>query len=126
MNNQLINHFTWLANKVSEVYFYKIWEDDFKVEKLNEAYNEFYKSLKENNIIDFNKLTKEEALELRFNLWSEESGIYLIPLYLAPLIPIGTELTSIMGDKIIFEGMDKIDLDHRFGCLAYGIKFDNK
>lgn len=124
MKKEVRNHLTWLANKLSEVYFYKGWEDDFKVEKINKTYDEFYESLKENNVIDFNSLTKEEAIELRFSLWSKETQLYLIPLYLAPLIPAGTELTSITGDTVIFESIESIDLDNRFGCLGFGIKFD--
>lgn len=55
-------------------------------------------------------------------LWSDEkSDLLLIPLYLLPIIPIGTELTSIFGEKVIYDGHN-VDKDIRFGCIAWGIE----
>ncbi len=48
-------------------------------------------------------------------------GLMLIPLWLLPLVPIGTELISISGDVIKYNG-NNVDNDSRFGCVAYGIK----
>ena len=48
-------------------------------------------------------------------------GLYLIPAYLYPSLPIGITLTSIGGEDIMFDGSN-IDLDARYGFLAYGIK----
>jgi hypothetical protein len=42
----------------------------------------------------------------------------LIPLYLYPSLPIGITLTSIGGEEIVFDGSN-IDIDVRFGCLAW-------
>jgi hypothetical protein len=37
-------------------------------------------------------------------------------------LPDGTELHSIMiGDKPVFKGVDKIDMDTRFGHIAFGV-----
>lgn len=52
--------------------------------------------------------------------WDDESDLYLIPLYLLSFIPIGTKLTSIDGETVIYDGTN-IDNDIRFGCIAYGI-----
>lgn len=48
-------------------------------------------------------------------------GLRLIPLYLLPIVPIGTELTSIFGEVFKYDG-NNVDKDTRFGCIAYGIK----
>lgn len=48
-------------------------------------------------------------------------GLYLIPLYLYPSLPIGITLTSIDGEEMVFNGKN-IDTDMRFGCIAWGIK----
>lgn len=48
-------------------------------------------------------------------------GLYLIPLYLYPSLPIGITLTCIDGEEIVFDGSN-IDTDARFGCIAWGIK----
>ena len=38
-------------------------------------------------------------------------------------LPDGTELTSIMkGDKKVIKGKDYIDMDTRFGHIAYGVE----
>ncbi len=48
-------------------------------------------------------------------------GLRLIPLYLYPSLPIGITLTSIGGEERVFDGSN-IDIDIRFGYLAWGIK----
>lgn len=125
MKPELINHFTWLANKMAQSYLYENWSDEFARKETRNAFDRFYKSLKRNSnkeLIDFDELTAEEAKELRFGKWSEDSDLYLIPLYLVPLIPLGTEFKNICGDKEIFNGLDSMDLDIRFGCTAWGIE----
>ena len=53
-----------------------------------------------------------------FKPYSKEQNSYCIPLDLYGLIPDGTTLTSIFGEKRT-KGIDYIDLDTRFGCIAY-------
>lgn len=65
-------------------------------------------------------LTKEE-FDKRVAKEKNTLGLYLIPLYLYPSLPIGITLTSIGGEEIVFDGSN-ISTDNRFGCLAWGIK----
>ena len=37
-------------------------------------------------------------------------------------LPDGIELHSIMKDKSVIKGKDYIDMDTRFGYIAYGVK----
>lgn len=123
MKKELINHFTWLINKLSELNTYN-WSAEYKQKQLQEFFETFYKSLykKENiSLIDLSEMSVETARELRFKKWSNDSNLYLIPLWFKPLIPVGTELTCIDGEKIIYDG-NNIDDDIRCGCLAYGIE----
>lgn len=123
MKKELINHFTWIVNKLSELKTYH-WSADYKQEQLEKYFEAFYKSLwKTENIplINLSEMNVEEACEMGFKKWDNKSNLYLIPLWFKPLIPIGTELTSISGKKIIYNG-ENIDDDIRFGCLAYGIE----
>ena len=123
MKKELINHFTWLVNKLSELNTYN-WSAEYKQKQLQEFFETFYKSLckKENiSLIDLSEMSVETARELRFTKWSNDSNLYLIPLWFKPLIPVGTELTCIDGEKIIYDG-NNIDDDIRCGCLAYGIE----
>ena len=58
--------------------------------------------------------------------WDEDMpDLWLFPLYLLPILPIGTKLTTIGGEEIIYDGSN-VDNDHRFGCIAYGIIIKEK
>ena len=65
-------------------------------------------------------LTKEEFDKEVVNK-KNTIGLYLIPLYLYPSLPIGITLTSIGGEEMVFNGKN-IDTDMRFECIAWGIK----
>ena len=71
------------------------------------------------------ELDKENLTKAQFDkkVANEKNtlGLRLIPLYLYPSLPIGITLTSIDGEKRVFDGSN-IDTDIRFGCLAWGIK----
>lgn len=124
MKKELLSCFTWLANTLSQGNTYKNWNDEFVREEMDSAFKRFYEAIEKDNLIDFNNLTQEEARALRFCKWDDKSNLMLIPLYMLPLIPKGTELTDIGNNKVIYEGPDSIDTDIRFGCLAYGIVID--
>lgn len=79
------------------------------------------KTFEEHEIKEFfSSLTSEKAESYGFRKWSETSPVYLIPYCFLDFIPIGTELISIMGTKVIYDGAN-IDDDTRCGLLAYGI-----
>lgn len=65
-------------------------------------------------------LTKEEFDKEIVNK-KNTIGLYLIPLYFYPSLPTGITLTSIDGEEMVFNGKN-IDIDTRFGCIAWGIK----
>ena len=119
MKREIMNCLTWYANRVAETVQYTTWSDEFCRKQVNEATKSFVGELRK--YIDWDNLTKEEAMYLRFMQWEEEqSNFYLIPLYLLPILPIGTEVTSINGEKKVYDGTN-VDNDVRFGCIAYGI-----
>lgn len=123
MKNEIRDCFTWYANRVAETVQYTSWSDEFCRKEINEATYKFLNELQK--YIDWPNLTKDEAIELRFCRWSEdEPDLYLIPLYLLPILPRGTKLTTIGGEEIVYDGTN-VDKDIRFGCLAYGITIKN-
>ena len=65
------------------------------------------------------KITEEEFKEKK-QKYLNTKGLMLIPLWLFPLLPKGTEVISIFGDKITYDGKN-ISNDVRMGCIAYGI-----
>lgn len=119
MKSEIMNCLTWYANMIAETVHYKSWDDHFCREEVNDHTSKMIEEVKKH--IDFYHLTKKEAKELRFGKWSDNSNLYLIPLWLLPVIPVGITLTCISGDKIVYDGKN-IDIDTRFGCLAWGIE----
>lgn len=107
-----------VVNTVAMGKEYQGWSTEFSHRQAVEALENVQEELKK---LDFTELSAEELYELGFSKWSEEMpNVYLIPLYLYPCIPDGTELTCIDGGKYT-KGVHAIDNDVRFGCLAYGI-----
>ena len=70
--------------------------------------------------LDNGNLTKE-SFDKKVTDYKNTLGLYLIPVYLYPSLPIGITLTSIVGKDVIFDGSN-IDLYVRYGFLSYGIK----
>lgn len=64
---------------------------------------------------------RAKTVEEEIAILENTRGVMMIPLYLFPIIPHGTELISIFGESIIYEGQ-KLDNDIRCGCVAYGIR----
>lgn len=127
MKKEVQNCMTWLVSMLSESDAVgDSWSDEYKIKKNKEAFEKFREELKKR--IDFSNLTVDEAVELRFRQWKEKDlNIWLVPLYLLPILPDGLELFNIFGIKSLV-GKDHIDNDIRFGCIAYGIviKEENK
>lgn len=115
MKKEILNHLTWVVNQLAEE---PVWGKC--VQKNSDTWDRFYKSLK--NHLDVTKLTREEAVELRFGKWDEDSDLYLFPLWMVPLIPDGLMVTSISGEEFPFNPKTT-DTDVRFGCVAFGLRF---
>lgn len=120
MKNEIKKSMINLVNKISEVNLYTSWDESFKVKEIQESLDEFNKEII--NYIDLNNLTQEEAKELGFKKYSEDKpNLWLIPLYLTPLLQEGFKVISIDGEEKII-GKDYIDDDSRYGCISYGIE----
>lgn len=123
MKQDIINCLIKYATHVAETVQYKNWSDEFCRKEIQTATMDFLSTIRKH--IDFSKLTREEAYSLGFGRWSAENDLYLIPLYLLPIIPIGIELTCIDGQKIIYDGTN-VDNDVRFGYIAWGIEIPKR
>lgn len=77
------------------------------------------KPIEQVTLADLLSLDEDERRNLGFHNWDE--SLILIPLWAWHYIIDGVELTSIHGKPKI-KGVDSIDLDTRFGCIAYGFK----
>lgn len=119
IKHEITDCLTWYANRIAETVQYTNWSDNFCREEVHRATMDFLSELRKH--IDISKLTKDEAIALSFKKWPSESDLYLIPLYLLPIIPIGTELMCINGETIVYDGSN-VDNDVRCGCIAWGIR----
>lgn len=124
MDKEILNCLTYMVNEVAHTVQYESWSDEYCRKNLKKATDKMLEVLKKH--IDWDNLTKQEAEELRFMAWDKEKfpDLYLIPLYLLPILPIGMELTTIFGEKIIYDGKN-VDKDTRQGMLACGIHIKN-
>lgn len=150
MKQEIINCLTWYANRVAEAVQYTTWSDEYCRKEIRESTDKFVNGLKKhidfNNLSDeeckelrFGRFMGNEEIDdeiesikndntlsedeknKRIESYNNIRDIRLIPLYLLPLVPLGTEVISIGGEIIKYDGTN-IDDDNRFGCLAYGIK----
>lgn len=120
MKKEIQNCLSWLVNTVSQTIVYgDCWDDKLKVEEVKDAYKKFYDTVKKH--IDFDNLTIDEAKELRFKKWDDDSDLYLFPLWLVPIIPEELPVYFIDSDEAIPYNK-LLDNDVRFGCVAYGLK----
>lgn len=120
LNTVMSNVSKILMNNIQMGLSYEGWSDEFSYKKIKEKYTNIKEELKD-IVGDITALSLEELKELGFSKWSEESELQLIPLWAFDLIPDGTELESISGNKAV-KGKGEIDLDVRFGCIAWGFK----
>lgn len=116
MNKEIKNCLLTYANAVATTVQYESWSDAFCRSELKITNQKIIDIVKDQ--LDWKHLEKSEALDLGFVRWDED--LYLIPLWLLPVLPIGTKLVCISGNEIVYNG-ENIDKDIRFGCLAYGI-----
>ena len=117
VQKELSKHIDWnnlTVDECKELRF-NLWQDE---EGAQQEINEL-KSEMANGKLTQDQYDKKVAVLLNTaNLW-------LIPLYLFPIIPIGLKVTCINGEEIVNDGHN-LDDDIRFGCVAYGIKIKNE
>jgi len=94
------------------------WDNMIKVNNMHEALDYMNKELIDAKV-NFKKFTVEELEYINFR---KIGNIVLIPLIFYKVIPVGTKLTTIMGNTITFT--KKTDNDNRGGLLAYGFLID--
>lgn len=122
MNAKVMKHMALFASRVSESVMWN-WDDAYKATHVKEALESLQKSIAD--AINITDLSESELAELGFMKWKHNvfdlNPIMLIPHYILPVIPKGTEVFCIDGTKKII-GVDEINDDTRVGCIAYGIK----
>lgn len=73
MKQDIIECFTWLANRVSESTTYDSWSDSFCRKDVKDAMNVFLNELKKH--IDWDNLTDEDCDAMRFGRWQKNEDV---------------------------------------------------
>lgn len=100
---------------------YESWGDDFARKEVREAWADtsFKPWGRRLTISELATLSDEQFSTIGFNRWDE--NLRLIPLWAWNYLRDGETVFSICGDEKV-KGEDDIDLDVRFGCIAWGWK----
>lgn len=123
LEEQLLRLMITSQNLTATVIHYEKASSDASYACVKEIYDTLLKEI--GDLVNFTKLDAKTARTLGLRKWDNTNpALFLIPIYLVPLIPIGIELTSIRGNKIIYDGSN-IELDTRYGMLAYGFMIED-
>jgi len=114
----------YMLTRASQCWSYN-WDAKLQASELKDAVSQAQLKL---DRVSVGSLSKMECQDLGFGQWDNESGLYLIPLWLFDFLAYGEELVSINGEKKVVgpnyrdnKSPDYIDNDVRFGCVAWGV-----
>ena len=99
---------------------YQSWDANYCKSALTKVYNGDAARPKV-TVAGLRKLTERELLILGIRYWDTKNGLMVLPLWLFPFLKTKQKLTSISGREVV-TGADKIDLDVRLGCIAFGFR----
>lgn len=120
MFQELLNHMINIANMATMASVYE-WSDVFARAQTKKTVRE---PTNQYTIRQIKSMTNDELRMLGFAKWDDVSGLWLVPLWAYYSIKDGETLICIDGESCT-KGTDKIDLDIRFGCIAYGFVLDS-
>jgi len=107
--------------------YHKSWGAAYSINKIVAAWkdsDEFVTSDRRVTLGELQSLSEDELKIFGFGRWNED-GLWLIPLWILNYLAPGIVVESISSEvKVI--GIDEIDLDTRFGCIAYGFYRDRE
>lgn len=107
--------FRWLTNEIIKSKF--INEDT----SIDNVLDKFYETISR-YVPDWYSMTDQEKLDLGFIQYEGATcTIWLIPLWMMPLIPENIELCDINGESFIYNSKTS-PKTVMFNCLTYGLK----
>jgi hypothetical protein len=107
-----------IANRAAMGAAYAKWPDDFCRSEVREVWLAEPEALF--TTAELAAKGRDYLDSIGFGRWDEEGDLYLIPIWAWNYVADGETLTSISGDTKVKGGPDEIDLDVRFGCIAWG------
>lgn len=115
----------YFANRAAMTAAYASWADDYSRAEIREAWTDTDREPfgRRVTVAELIEIPDARLRELGFVSW--DGALTVVPLWAFHFIADGEVLTSISGDTGTkgvkdAEGREEIDLDVRFGCIAYG------
>lgn len=107
---------------------YPSWDDKFSRKEVREVWNDDAAPMRKKRhrrvtMDELRSFTDDQRHTLGIGNW--DAGLRVIPLWMWNYIADGETVTSIDGSTAV-KGQDEIDLDVRFGCIAYGFPTSTK
>lgn len=120
---------TQMAHATISGHVYKKWGADFRATYVDDAVKELNEDGYNITIDDIKECSEDELREAGFSAWSEADAenkiLMLVPLTLVPFIDTELEVecfSSGSEDEPKVYKLGEVDLDHRYGSIAYGVK----
>lgn len=112
---------TSILNVASEVAVYEGWDADYCVRKIRGLAGKLERGSDVDSLSNINPclLTRDQMVRLGFGYWEKGNPMMLIPLWLYPFLTKEFNYESVNGEKGSIKS--RMDMDHRFYCLAYGV-----
>jgi hypothetical protein len=108
-----------ILSRAAQASAYAKWPDDFARKEVREAWTGENRGWDLHlTVAQLQTLTPDERERFGFGLW-DDAGPVLLPLWAFNIVADGETLFSINGATAV-KGQDEIDLDVRFGCIAWG------
>lgn len=111
----------WLASEAAAGAAYDSWPPDITKKQIREVWlntgREYVLASPTLTVAEIATIDVADLRALGFGYW--DGDLMVIPLWAFNIVADGEMLTSINGRRAV-KGKDKIDLDTRFGCIAYG------
>lgn len=122
---------TQMAHATISGHVYKKWGADFRATYVDDAVKELNEDGYNITINDIKECSESELREAGFSAWEEPDSdnkvLMLVPLTLVPFIDkelvVECFSSSDEGGSKVYK-LGEVDLDHRYGSIAYGIKVD--
>lgn len=111
-----------LANSAAQGCAYEKWPDEFCRKENKEVWTDAKGPMRRPReyrftVEELKNIPRSQLEQLGFRPW--DGNYYVIPLWAFNYIADGEKLICIDNSEAV-KGTDEIDLDQRFGCIAFG------